>query len=201
MDLDAIKAATWSLHTRAERSGIVADILAGRASRTGVALLLRNLLPVYQALDHSPFGSPVLARSDAITADLQLLAPEAELPVLPQAIDYAERVRQAGDGLVAHAYVRYLGDLNGGRIMRRLLVRSIGAIAERMRFHDYPALDEPDGFTRNYRLTLDRAVRAAPFAVVEQEAVAAFELNIAVSEAVKIYDSLYPTSGIPCSLP
>jgi hypothetical protein len=36
--LDAIKAATRDLHTTAERAGIIADILAGRASRGGVAL-------------------------------------------------------------------------------------------------------------------------------------------------------------------
>ena len=61
-DLAAIKVATWALHTQAERSGVIADILAGRASRFEVALLLRNLLPVYQMLDASPYGGPALAR-------------------------------------------------------------------------------------------------------------------------------------------
>ncbi len=180
MDLDAIKAATWNLHIRAERSGIIADILAGRASRFGVALLLRNLLPVYQVLDASVFGHPALARSAAIEADLMVLAPDVALPLLPQGAAYAAQVLGAGDGLAGHAYVRYLGDLNGGRVMRRRL-RKIGAP---MTFHDYPGLDDLDPFIRDYRKVLDQAVRAAPFEAVQREALAGFEMNIALSEAV-----------------
>jgi hypothetical protein len=40
--LDAIKAATWKLHTPAEPSGVLAEILARRATRLGVALVLHN---------------------------------------------------------------------------------------------------------------------------------------------------------------
>jgi hypothetical protein len=107
-DLDAVKAATWHLHTKAERSGVIADILAGRATRYGVALLLRNLLPVYQVLDASRFCLPGLARSASIEADLRVLVPNVELPLLPEGAAYAGLAGQAGDdGLIIHAYVRY----------------------------------------------------------------------------------------------
>jgi heme oxygenase (biliverdin-producing, ferredoxin) len=183
--LDAIKTATWHLHLQAERSGIIADIMAGRANQLGVSLLLRALLPVYQVLDGSAFGRTVLARSGVIEADLRVLAPDGNVPLLAEGTAYADRVRQAGEGLVAHAYVRYLGDLNGGRVMRRRLAVCLGMRAERVGFFDYPGLEDVDGFTRDYRAELDRAVRLAPFEVALSEALAGFELTIAVSEAVK----------------
>jgi hypothetical protein len=48
-----VKAATRGLHTRAERSGGIADILAGRASPAAVALLLRpTICPKSYARPH-----------------------------------------------------------------------------------------------------------------------------------------------------
>ena len=49
--LGALRERTRNLHMLAERSGMIADILQGRATREGYALLLRNLLPVYQTLE------------------------------------------------------------------------------------------------------------------------------------------------------
>jgi heme oxygenase len=46
-------------------------------------------------------------------------------------------------------------------------------------------LDNEDNFRREYREELDRAVRVAKFETVKREALAAFELNIVLSEAVK----------------
>lgn len=188
-DLNAIKLATRDLHTRAERSGIIADILAGRASRLGVALLLRNLLPVYQLLDASALGHPALARSDVIKADLLVLSPGIDLLLLTQGQAYADWVTRASDGdksgLLGHIYVRYLGDLNGGRIMQRRLAACLGEVGGALAFGHYPVLDNEDNFRRDYREELDRAVRVAKFETVKREALAAFELNIVLSEAVK----------------
>jgi heme oxygenase len=188
-DLNAIKLATRDLHTRAERSGIIADILAGRASRLGVALLLRNLLPVYQLLDASALGHPALARSDVIKADLLVLSPGIDLLLLTQGQAYADWVTRASDGdksgLLGHIYVRYLGDLNGGRIMQRRLAACLGEVGGALAFGHYPVLDNEDNFRRDYREELDRAVHVATFETVKREALAAFELNIVLSEAVK----------------
>ena len=42
---------TKTLHVEAERTGIIRDLLRGEASREGYVLLLRNLLPAYQAME------------------------------------------------------------------------------------------------------------------------------------------------------
>jgi heme oxygenase len=46
-----LREATADLHRRAERSGVIADLLHGRATRSGYALWLRNLLPAYRNLE------------------------------------------------------------------------------------------------------------------------------------------------------
>ena len=40
-----------ALHVQAERSGIIARILRGTASKAGYTLLMHNLLPAYRALE------------------------------------------------------------------------------------------------------------------------------------------------------
>ncbi len=75
---------TKTLHVEAERTGIIRDLLRGEATREGYVLLLRNLLPAYQALEQGlerHRGSPSLGkladygldRASAIEADLVAL--------------------------------------------------------------------------------------------------------------------------------
>ncbi|XUM24561.1 biliverdin-producing heme oxygenase [Bradyrhizobium oligotrophicum S58] len=49
--LQAMRERTKTLHLTAERTGIVADLLRGRGTPEAYALLLRNLLPVYETLE------------------------------------------------------------------------------------------------------------------------------------------------------
>jgi heme oxygenase len=201
---EALRARTRELHCQAERSGIVQDLLAGRAGRAGYALLLRNLLPAYQALEEGldrhrrgrvgalvPAG---LHRAGALAADLEAIAGgnwKEALPLLPAGAGYARRVRAAADGddgwrLLGHAYVRYLGDLSGGQILSRLLARSLGLGPEALAFHAFPAIADPRAFKADWREAVDRA-GAGPgeAATVIEEARAAFRLNIELSRAVQ----------------
>ena len=97
---------TKTLHVEAERTGIIRDLLRGEASREGYALLLRNLLPAYQAMEQglerhlrSP-GVGVLAqyrldRAPAIESDLLALCGarwSLDLPLLAAGDLYAQRV-------------------------------------------------------------------------------------------------------------
>lgn len=211
---DALRRRTRELHARAERSGVVRELLQGRASRAGYALLLRNLEPAYRALEAGlerhrgtpllgPLARPPLYRAAALAADLAALAgPDwpAALPLLPAGARYFDCVAAAaggnGERLVAHAYVRYLGDLNGGRVLRPLLQRTLGLPAAALAFYDFPGLGDLEACRREFRDALDRAGAGLtdPAAVIE-EAAAAFRLNIAVSEAVREALSLSPAPG------
>ncbi len=195
--------ATHHLHVEAERSGVMAELMRGRATAGTYALLLRNLLPAYQALEAGlerlrettmirPFARSEVYRSAAIKSDLVQLAGadwSAGLRELPEAVRYADVVRLAADGsgerLIAHAYTRTLGDLSGGQIVARLLERALGETANHLEFHHFPLIDDITSFKAGYRASLNAAGAALTEpASVLREAQLAFQLNIAVSRAV-----------------
>jgi heme oxygenase len=194
---------TRELHARAEQSGIVAAILAGQATSLDYAIYLRNLLPVYQAMeqaleqhrDRPGIGAlvhPSLFRAASIQADLDCLAGPGWADALPQVRagqQYVAQVARAGGGdggrLIAHAYTRYLGDLNGGQVLRRKLVRRFGPDFPAVRFLEFPAITDIRGSAAAFHAALDAAADqlADPGSIV-QEAAIAFELNIALSQEV-----------------
>ncbi len=132
------------MHRRVERSAFMASLLRGQIDRKRYAGLLRNLQALYGALEEAltrhaatpgvaPLVMPELFRSRAIAADLQLLAGDDAASAAPLARatqQYVERLRELSTAkpglLVAHAYVRYLGDLNGGQVLRRVVARKLG---------------------------------------------------------------------------
>jgi heme oxygenase len=191
---------TKTLHLEAERTGIIRGLLRGEANRSGYILLLRNMLPAYQAMEHGlerHSASPGiellsryrLGRSPAIESDLVALCGEhwqRDVPMLAAGEQYASRIAHAagGDGtrLIAHAYTRYLGDLSGGQILQRLLVRSLDLRPTELTFYDFPGVSDLDALKSDYRRALDQAgaVTVDPQAIVEEGAIA-FSLNIALS--------------------
>jgi heme oxygenase len=195
---------TKTLHLEAERTGIIRNLLRGEARRNGYVLLLRNLLPAYRALEHGlerHRGSPMLGlladyrldRAPAIESDLAALCGERwshDIPLLAAAEHYAGRIAKAaaGDGakLIAHAYTRYLGDLSGGQILRRLLIHSLELQPDELSFYDFQRFSDLDALKADYRKSLDQAgaLAADPHAVVEEGAIA-FSLNIDLSCAVE----------------
>jgi len=200
---DVLRAHTQTLHVLAERSGIVRDLLKGQADRNGYAIYLRNILPAYRelesALDRSrsvpglePIARPDLYRAPALESDLRALrgdAWETSLPLLPAGERYRRRIAKVAAAdpvrLIAYAYVRYLGDLNGGLILRKLLARSLQLPDSALAFYDFPLIDDLGAAKRDYRAAFDLAGREiGDPAPIASEAAMAFRLNIGVSEAV-----------------
>lgn len=195
---------TKALHAEAERTGIIRNLLRGEASRAGYILLLRNLLPAYKAMEqglerhrNSPgielLSRYRLGRTHAIESDLAALCGERwneDVPLLAAGEIYARRVAHAAEGdgmrLIAHAYTRYLGDLSGGRILQRLLARSLELQPSELTFYDFPQFSDPEMLKADYRKALDGAAALAPDpqAVVEEGAIA-FSMNIDLSCAVE----------------
>ena len=200
----ALREATADVHRQAERTGFIADLIRGRATRAGYVLFLRNLVPVYTALETaldggadgrtaalSPFADLRLRRLPALLADLEALAGigwERTYPVLPEADAYALAVASAGRGdghrLIAHAYARYLGDLSGGQILKPLLARLYDLAPETLTFYDFPALADLGAPKVAMREALD-TVPADGAAAVIAEALDAFRHTIALSDAVR----------------
>ena len=200
--LDALRHRTKALHVQAERSGIIAEILHGRATRQAYALLLRNLLPIYVTMEDAlerHRGTPVtgrivrsqLYRTPAIASDLRVLSEGlAELPVLDEAVDYADAVLRASGGsgvqLIAHAYARYLGDLSGGQIMKQLLVKSLGLPTSALSFYEFPAIIDMAACKSDFRDAIEQVGNEIDdFDAIVEEGARAFELNINLSVALQ----------------
>ncbi|WP_022721596.1 heme oxygenase (biliverdin-producing) [Rhodopseudomonas sp. B29] len=196
----ALYGRTRELHRDAERTGLIADMLHGRADRRGYVLLLRNLHPAYQALEQGierhrdsfilgPMAKHRLDRAGAIRRDLDALCGSRwanTVPMLPAGVAYLRRIESAaaGDGslLIAHAYTRYLGDLNGGLILRRLLEKTLRLGPEQLAHYDFSDIGDVATLKLAYREALDQAGAAAPDVDrVVEEGAAAFACNIALS--------------------
>jgi heme oxygenase len=192
----------------------VREILHRRASRFGYALFLRNLLPAYEALEEglermrlagrsSRLSLPELYRRDALRADLEGLCGSKwshVLPLLPAAEAYGSGVAEAAIAdparLLAHAYVRYLGDLNGGQTLRKLLAASLGLGPEALAFYSFPRIEDLGKFKLSYRQILDETVTSADgINAASQEAERAFRFNISVSEAVLAAAGHFPETA------
>lgn len=151
-----LREATHQLHGDVERSALMQQLLRGRLARADYCRLLRSLHMIYTALEAgladcaahpSLAGLPLegLARCAALSIDLDQLHGcdwARDLPAAPAARAYAQRLQAlaATDPglLAAHAYVRYLGDLNGGQALARLVARAYQlAPGQAVAFYDF----------------------------------------------------------------
>jgi len=138
-----LRVATAAMHRRVERTPYMAGLLRGQLDRTHYVQLLQQLQALYAALEAAlqqhaatpgvaPVVMPELFRQPALAADLQALGASSLPPAgLSRALQaYVARLSELSACkpglLVAHAYVRYLGDLNGGQALRQVVRRALG---------------------------------------------------------------------------
>ena len=118
-------------------------LLTGALDRGHYVLLLRNLHALYVALEaalerhrltHPAHALQLAAmyRTPALVSDLDNLGSPSwtALPVATTTVAYVERIHAIGSTqpelLAAHAYVRHLGDLSGGQVLRDVVRRAYG---------------------------------------------------------------------------
>lgn len=84
--------------------------------------------------------------------------------------------------LLAHAYTRYLGDLSGGQILRRIAARALGiAGSEGLLFYEFSSIPDCESFKTEFRRRLDSLpLDAAAAERIVEEARRAFVLNGAI---------------------
>jgi len=193
-----LRGETQALHREAERTGIMVPLLRGRLTTGDYVRLLESLLVVYETLEAgleeqahhpalAPLRMPELYRSPALREDIQALGEGAGPSPLPlAATHYRERLeglaRSAPHLLGAHAWVRYMGDLSGGRMVGRVVARGLGLEgpgSPGTRFYHFP--DEVDAtiWKERFRGALD----ALPLDPGEREALVeearhAFRLHV-----------------------
>jgi heme oxygenase len=200
-----LRAQTKALHVQAERTGIMAQLLRGRATLPAYAALLVSLQEIYIALEDglatqgtdpviSPLLVPGFARASALAADLRALSATgvALPPAAAEARSYAAHLRDLTridpPRLLAHAWLRYLGDLNGGQIIGGIVRDSLGLPVDAAQFYEFPALVNPMASAGAWRVALDAApLTSAMHDAIIDEACDGFRRHI------RLFESLAPT--------
>lgn len=210
----ALRDGTAALHREAERAGLMGELLRGRISRGGYSALLRNLHALYQSLEahlirHAGDPAlagvwlPELAREAALASDLATLHGarwEREIEVQPAMMRYVARLDEVAQAtprlLLAHAYVRYLGDLSGGQIVRRVIASSLALVGDAGQAF-YRFSEAPERLAARLRAALD-AIELLPQerARLVDEARLAFGLHIALFEQLA-EDAAHPAAVPP----
>jgi heme oxygenase len=193
----ALRERTWSGHGESEGASFMSDLMTGKGTREDYIALVAQHFFVYEALEAAaavfagdpvaaPFLSDQLTRLPALEADLSFLLGEdwrARIAPLATTGRYVRRIHEIvaqhwAGGFVAHHYTRYLGDLSGGQVIRRIMQRQFGFETNGVGFYLFDQIASPKEFKETYRDQLD----AAGWDLAERERVidevlAAYRLN------------------------
>ncbi len=199
-----LRTGTRQLHGVAEHTGVMGSLLQGTLSFGRYLHLLRNLFDIYQSLEvalvryaHHPAIAPIfipqLFRSAAIASDLdQLARPGWRTSCASEAatLHYVARLHELERGdpalLVAHAYVRYLGDLHGGQMLRRIVASLLpAAMVDATRFYDFGSAEDVRRYITNFRAGLQAiALGDAEIDRMVAEARLAFEMHCDIFDEI-----------------
>ena len=193
-----LREGTRGVNRAAERTPFMQTLLVGQIDNSVYQEFLLRLYQVYGSLEriHASFQEhPLLCwfydrrllRTSRLIADLEYyVGPQwrrdgATLSLAARA--YIERLitlaRGWPEGLIAHHYVLYIGDLSGGQILKRLIQNPFFLLpGEGVSFYEFPDIPDLQAFKAEYRRKLDALPidKAAARRIVD-EANAAFWLN------------------------
>lgn len=199
-----LRAGTREAHRQAEGTPFIRQFFAGLLTRQAYREFLVQLLHIYTALEEgherhreqrllAGLYYPELFRREALLDDLHFYFGDQgwEYTPLRQATRaYARRIRELtegwSEGLVAHHYTRYLGDLSGGQALKRIVARTFGLDSSAgLAFYEFPLIPDHARFKEAYRAQLDRMpVNEAAAQDIVAEANRAFALNRELFDAM-----------------
>jgi heme oxygenase len=125
-----LKELTWEHHKNAERQEFVKVLMSGNIDPKVYAIYLWNQFPMYEILEVMAMGHglfeefPEVLRSKRIMEDFRELWPQDIKP--PQHtistqkyLKHMRNLMNDPDKLMAHIYVRHMGDLSGGQMIKK----------------------------------------------------------------------------------
>ena len=166
-----IKEGTKQSHSAAENTKFVSSFLRGVVDKEKYSQLIANFYFVYRAMEEeiqklrgdSTLGKLLfteLERVPALEQDLRYFyGPIWRSIVVPteQCQVYVNRIHEVAKSdpelLIAHHYTRYIGDLSGGQILKKIAQRALGS--QGLNFYDFPLIDDKKGFKSSYKSMLD----------------------------------------------
>jgi len=195
-----LRQGTQHSHTMAENTAFMKCFLKGIVEKEPFRKLTADLYFVYRTLEEEmrrhqehpvvgPMVFPVLERTPKLEADLAFYYGDSWREAIapsPEGEKYVARLREISatqpELLIAHAYVRYMGDLSGGQSLRNIARSAMDLPADKgtglHEFDQIPTVEARREFKQKYREALDSLpVDAEMVQAIVDEANAAFAMN------------------------
>ncbi|MBW4655734.1 MAG: heme oxygenase (biliverdin-producing) [Kaiparowitsia implicata GSE-PSE-MK54-09C] len=193
-----LREGTKKAHTMAENTGFIACFLKGTVEPTSYRKLVANFYFVYSAMEeemmkhqqHPVLGQlyfPELNRKATLEEDLTYYFGQnwrEQVAPSEAAQAYVDRIHtiseQAPELLIAHLYTRYMGDLSGGQILKKIAQNAMNlSDGQGTAFYEFEQIPDEKVFKQIYRARLDEVpVDEATVARIVEEANDAFGLNM-----------------------
>ena len=169
-----LREGTKKSHSMAENMGFVKCFLKGVVEKKSYRKLVMNFYFVYSAMeeeierlqDHpvvSKIYFPQLHRQQTLEEDLRFYFGSnwrEEISISPAGKAYVDRIREVAKSqpelLVAHSYTRYIGDLSGGQILKKIAQKAMNLSDGRgTAFYEFPDIPDEKAFKNKYRQSLN----------------------------------------------
>ena len=193
-----LREGTSKSHTMAENVNFIKSFLGGVIDKSSYVEMLSKLYFVYEAIEKAmeknkehayikPIYFPELNRTESLKKDLDFHYGDNWLEGMtlsPATTAYVDRITQIGEEkpelLVAHAYTRYLGDLSGGQILKKIAQRGMGLKgSEGLAFYEFDEINDESQFKIDYKAALDSLpIKENEAPQIIAEANVAFTLNM-----------------------
>lgn len=200
-----LREGTKQSHSLAENADFIQCFLKGVVEKTSYRQLLGNFYFVYTALEDqltqhqnhphlSQLYFPELYRQQSLVTDLSYYwGPQWQASITPSEATqrYVDRIRDVAIAdpilLVAHSYTRYLGDLSGGQLLKKLAQRGMNLPqGQGIAFYEFDDIQSSKAFKVIYRQALDNLrLDEGTITRIVDEANLAFKLNMELFKEVE----------------
>lgn len=193
-----LREGTKKSHTMAENVGFIKCFLKGVVEKNSYRKLVANFYFVYSAIeeemekhkDHpilSHIYFPELNRKASLEQDLTYYFGNNwrnEVTLSPAGESYVKRIREVSETqpelLVGHSYTRYLGDLSGGQVLKKIAQNAMNlSDGNGTAFYEFADIPDEKEFKNKYRQAMnDLPVDEATADRIVDEANDAFGMNM-----------------------
>lgn len=199
-----LREGTTKSHSMAENVTFVKSFLSGVIDKKAYRTLVANLYFVYSAIEEEMYNNrmnpminhiffPELNRKCSLERDLEFYYGsnwQEQIEASPATNIYIQRIHNIGANqpelLIAHAYTRYLGDLSGGQILKKIAQNAMNLQGEAgTAFYNFELIENEQVFKNTYR----EALNSIPVSEESIKKIVA-EANIAFTLNMKIFEEL-----------